>query len=301
MGILREMWTGRIQRFLTNADKNNFLIGLQDYSPLVKDVGNEAQAIHLLDIGVLPEVLINNTTYPIDIVDQAASDIIIQLDKYQTKVTPITDDEAYASTYEKIQVTVNRHGLAIRIAKYKKAIHALAPSGNTVKMPVLVTTGPDDGTGRRELLWEDVSRFKTACDNLEIPEDGRRFVLCKDHENDLVKRDQKFKDQYYNRESGKVYNQLGFMFYDYSGNPYYNPTTKAKLSFGAVPSATDRKASVFFSESRAVMADGWTKMYFSPANMDPQNQRNLVNFRHNYIVMPTAEEARGAIISDNAQ
>jgi hypothetical protein len=50
---------------------------------------------------------------------------------------------------------------------------------------------------------------------------------------------------------------------------------------------------------RAAKAQGWTKMYYSEAAKDPAYQRNMMNFRHHFIVMPTREEARGAIVSDN--
>ena len=109
--------------------------------------------------------------------------------------------------------------------------------------------------------------------------------------------DSKFKDQYFNAQSGKPYSQLGFEFHSYLGNPYFTVSTRAKLAFGAVPAGTDRQATVFFSLARAAKATGWTKMYYSEAKNDPQHQRNLVNFRHHYIVMPTREEARGAIVS----
>ena len=198
-----------------------------------------------------------------------------------------------------MQNIVSLHGQAIVEAKYKKAVHALAPSGNTANMPVLVTTGADDGTGRKRAVWEDFLRLKAYCDLLEIPEIGRRLILCKEHENDLIAIDQVFQNQYYNRLSGKPYSQLGFDFYSYVANPYFNPTTKVKIAFGATPAATDQRATVLFHTARAVKAEGWTKMYFSEAKNDPANQQSIVNFRNYYIVMPTREEARGAIVSAN--
>ena len=38
-------------------------------------------------------------------------------------------------------------------------------------------------------------------------------------------------------------------------------------------------------------ATGSTKMYYSEAQSDPLNQRNLVNFRHYFIAMPKKEDA----------
>ena len=297
--VYRDVWTGEVVKAFTALLKATFLDGIKDYSRYVSSVGDEAQAIHLVYMGVEPDVLINNTTYPIPEQELGEEDIVITLDKFQTKQTPVTDDELYALSYDKIATVKDSHGSAIAKTKIRKAIHSLAPSGNTAAMPVLVTTGADDGTGRRRLIYDDLIRLKAELDNLEVSEEGRRLVLCTDHENDLLAVDQKFKDQYYNAASGKPYSALGFDFYSYSGNPWYNPTTKVKLSFGAVPAATDRRATVFFSMERAAKANGWTKMYYSEAKSDPAMQRNMMNFRHNFIVMPTREEARGAIVSAN--
>lgn len=299
-GVYREVWTKALKEELSASENASFLEGIEDYSQHVKDVGDESQVIHLTYMGVEPDVLINNTTYPIPEQALGEEDIPVSLDKYQTKVTPITDDELYALSYDKIGTVKRKHGKAITKNKYKKAIHSIAPSnGTNTKMPVLVTTGVDDGTGRKRLQLKDLVALKTKLDDLEVPEEGRRLVLCTDHINDLLLLDQSFKQQYYNYTTGKLANMYGFEVYSYVAMPYYNPTTKVKLSFGAVPSATDRKASVFFSMERVVKASGWVKMYYSESKTDPATQTNRVNFRNHYIVMPTREEARGAIISAN--
>ncbi len=140
-GVLREAWSGRVLDYLTTADDDSFLQGVDDVSQYVANVGDEAQVIHLVNMGVLPAVLINNTTYPIPVTAQTESDVPVTLDKYQTEVTPITDDELYALSYNKMDKVRSRHGLAIQIKKTQKAIHALAPASNTTAMPVLLTTG----------------------------------------------------------------------------------------------------------------------------------------------------------------
>lgn len=298
--VYREIWTGKVKEEMSALEKSTWLDGIEDFSQYVSNVGDEMQVIHAVYMGVLPDVLINNTTYPIAIQELGQEDMPITLDKYQTKSTPITDDELYALSYDKIATVKGKHSKAISRNKFKKAIHALAPGSNTAAMPVLLTTGADDGTGRKKLVVADLITLKNAIDALEIPEEGRRLVLCTDHHNDLLASDQSYRDYIFNTKSGKVTDLLyGFEIYSYVGNPYYTPSTKVKLAFGAVPADTDRKASVFFSLERAAKASGWVKMYFSEAKSDTLYQRNLMNFRHNYIVMPTREEARGAIISAN--
>jgi hypothetical protein len=294
-GILKEMFTGEVIKYITTAMKATFLDGIEDFSKYVAKVDDEMQVINLAAMNVLPDVLINNTTYPIGYQELGVTPVAITLDKFQTKATPITRDEMYASSVKKIELVKDRHGKALLIKQIRKAIHAFAPGSNTTAMPVLITTGPDDGTGRKRMLWEDVLALKTQADELEL--ENRRLVLCNEHVNDLILLDKDFKALFYNRKDGKIFSQLDFDIFDYVGNPYYNPATKTKLSFGAVPAATDRKASVFFSTDRTAKAIGWTEMYEDKP--DTQMQRYAVNFRQNAIYLPTAEEARGAIVSGN--
>lgn len=297
VGVYRDAWAKETIKFVTTAMKSTFIEGIADYSKYVATVDQETQVINIASMNVLPEVLINNPTYPIGIADLAMGNTIVQVDKYQTVATPITDDEKFAMTADKMGLTKDRHAKAILIKMLKKSIFNLAPSGNTAKMPVLITSGADDGTGRKRLTMSDVLLFKGQCDNLEIDEENRRLVLCTDHVNDLIAEDKDFKALFYNRTTGRLVNMLSFQIDSYVANPYYNPTTKAKLAFGAIPSATDRKASVFFSLDRAAKAMGWTKAYIDEP--DTQNQRTLYNVRQYGIVLPTAEELRGAIVSGN--
>ncbi len=299
MAVYREIWTKQVKGEIKKNDDGDFLGGLEDYSMHVKNVGNESQVIHVTYLGVKPEVLINNTTYPILDQDLNAEDLLVVLAKFQSRPTPITDDELYAISYDKIGSTKKSHGQAIADEKKQKAIHSLAPGGNTVKMPVIVTTGEDDGTGRKRLQLKDIVVLKQKLDDLGISEQGRRLVLCSDHVNDLLLLDQAFKQQYYSYESGKIANMYGFNVYGYIAMPYYNPATKEKLSYKAVPASTDRKASVFFSVDYAIKADGWTKMYYEEAKTNPSMQMSRIAFRHNAIVMPLVEAKRGAIVSGN--
>lgn len=292
-GVYTEVWTGDLVKKLRTGDSASFLDGIPDYSQYA-----ENDVIHLVNVGADPDVLINNTTYPIPLQDLSDTDIPIGLDKYQTKVTPITDDELYALSYDKKASVVERHGSAILEAKYAKAIHALAPQSHTAKTPVLKTTGAAaDATGRKRLTLADVVALKKSFDLMQVPTEGRRLVLCADHINDLLLEDQKFAGQYYNYTSGKVSNLYGFEVYEYIANPYFK-ADGTKVAYGKAPAEGEFQVSVAFYTKRAFKAMGSTKMYYSEAATDPVNQRSLVNFRHYYIVLPKKQEAMAAIMSD---
>lgn len=289
-GVYTEVWTGELVKQLRGGMTASFLDGVSDYSAAVNN-----EVVHLVDVGGDPDVLINNTTYPIAAQELEDGDIALGLDKFQTKKTPVSDDQLFAISYDKMGSVIERHGDAITIAKFKKAAHALAPNSNTAKTPVVPTSGEDDN-GRKKCTRKDIIALKRKLDALQVPTAGRRLVLCSDHVNDLLEDDQKFRDQYYNYTTGKIANMYGFEVYEFENCPYFTKEG-TKVPFKNSPSGTDHQASFCFYTKRVFRAQGSTKMYYRDAQTNPDYQQNEVNFRHYYIVLPKKMEAIGAIYS----
>ena len=289
-GVYTEVWTGELVKQLRGGMTASFLDGVSDYSDAVNN-----EVVHLVDVGGDPDVLINNTTYPIATQELEDGDIALGLDKFQTKKTAVSDDQLFAISYDKMGSVIERHGDAITIAKFKKAAHALAPNSNTAKTPVVPTSGEDDN-GRKKCTRKDIIALKRKLDDLQIPAAGRRLVLCSDHVNDLLEDDQKFRDQYYNYTTGKIANMYGFEVYESENCPYFTKEG-TKVPFKNSPSGTDHQASFCFYTKRVFRAQGSTKMYYRDAQTNPDYQQNEVNFRHYYIVLPKKMEAIGAIYS----
>lgn len=289
-GVYTEVWTGELVKQLRGGMTASWLDGVSDYSAAVNN-----EVVHLVDVGGDPDVLINNTTYPIAAQELEDGDIALGLDKFQTKKTAVSDDQLFAISYDKMGSVIERHGDAITIAKFKKAAHALAPNSNTAKTPVVPTSGEDDN-GRKKCTRKDIIALKRKLDALQIPTAGRRLVLCSDHVNDLLEDDQKFRDQYYNYTTGKIANMYGFEVYEFENCPYFTKEG-TKVPFKNSPSGTDHQASFCFYTKRVFRAQGSTKMYYRDAQTNPDYQQNEVNFRHYYMVLPKKMEAIGAIYS----
>lgn len=289
-GVYTEVWTGELVKQLRGGMTASWLDGVSDYSAAVNN-----EVVHLVDVGGDPDVLINNTTYPIAAQELEDGDIALGLDKFQTKKTAVSDDQLFAISYDKMGSVIERHGDAITIAKFKKAAHALAPNSNTAKTPVVPTSGEDDN-GRKKCTRKDIIALKRKLDALQVPTAGRRLVLCSDHVNDLLEDDQKFRDQYYNYTTGKIANMYGFEVYEFENCPYFTKEG-TKVPFKNSPSGTDHQASFCFYLKRVFRAQGSTKMYYRDAQTNPDYQQNEVNFRHYYIVLPKKMEAIGAIYS----
>lgn len=292
-GVLTEIWTGELVKSLRSGLEGTWLDGVPDQSSVVNN-----DVIHLVDVGVDPDVLVNNTTYPIPLQELPDGDIAISLDKFQTKVTPITDDELYALSYDKMARVKESHSNALNDSKFTKAAHALCAKENTKTTPVLKTTGErDEDTGRLRLTPNDLVAMKRAMDKLKVPSDNRRLVLCPDHVNDLLLVSQNFREQYnIDRNTGKVGTLYGFTIYEYANTPVYTAAGKKK-DVGATAADGEFQCSFAFYTPRVFKATGSTKMYYSEASTDPQNQRSLINFRHYFLCMPKKEDAGVVMMS----
>lgn len=292
-GVLTEIWTGELIKSLRGFLDGSWLRGVPDESSVVKN-----DVIHLVDVGGDPQVLVNNKTYPIEVQELEDGDKSFSLDKFQTKVVPVTDDELYACSYDKVARVKESCANSLNDAKYAKAAHALCANENTATTPVLKTSGAvDAATKRVKLCMDDIVSLKRALDSLGVPPTQRRLVLCTDHVNDLLESDQSFKEQYnLNRTDGTVGRLYGFDIFEYGACPTYSTAGK-KNRLGAAPKAGEFQCSFAFYVPRVFKATGSTKMYYSAAETDPQQQRNLISYRHYFICLPKKEDAGGVIYS----
>ncbi|KMQ70235.1 phage major capsid protein [Chryseobacterium koreense] len=297
-----EVWSSRVIQLLTTQNVAPWLDGIPELDTEVIEVGSgatsETNLIHLPVETFQPEVLLNNTTYPIAVQEFTDTEVIIKLDKYQTKATSLSDDQVIGASYQRIDSATRGHVVQINSMKYRKAIHAQAPAGDTVKTPVITVDYTDANTGsaKAEKLFEAIVALKDKFDQNEVPEEGRRLVLATAHQNILLLDRNRFGDLVSNLNTGKVAPMLaGFEIYSYVANPKYT-AAGAKLAFGAIPGETDKVASVAFHKDNVAKKTGMTKQYFQRADTDPKNQTNLINYRHYFIAMPAKNEMIGAII-----
>lgn len=292
-GVYVEVWTRQVIEHYTHAMEGTFLDGVPDFSQYA-----ENDVIHLSDVSGDPSVLVDNTTYPLDIEELADGDVSIKLSKFETKPTQVTDDELHALAYDKMALVKTRHGNKLSEGMLDKAIHAFAPTEHTAETPVLLTTGEPDEDGRRKLTRVDVIALRRKLDKMKVPKKDRRLVLCSDHISDLLECDQKFQGQYHDYSTGVIAKMYGFEIYEAVNCPLFDYTTKKRKSFGSIATGNDFEASVFFYVPRMFKCKGSNKMYYSKSENDPVNKRNLMSFTARFVALPQKKEkAVGAIVS----
>lgn len=294
-GVYKEIWTGEmVKRFGTGVA--TFLKGIKSYNHLV-----ENDVIHLIDIGSLPDVLVNNTSFPLTPQNLSEADIPIPLDKLETVPTAISAAELHGISYDKINVAHDLHREALEIKAGIRAAHAIAPDSHTANSPIVKTTGSNNGANFKQCRVEDIIALKKLFDKLDMPKVGRVLVLSTDHVNDLLLTSQTFKDQYYNISNGATLTQLfGFEIHEFNATPVYN-TGFTKIELGTTPAATDRSASVAYYNPYIWQARGSIQPYISLAKNDVLNKRNLCSFDLYYKCRPKVlNYGVGAIVSDTA-
>jgi len=287
-----EVWKKVVKNLLSTSHKADFLDGIEELDVVVMvDPLTDHNSIHVPLEMFTPEVLLNNSTYPIEIQEFEDGTKVINLDKYQTKATRISEDAALGAAYDKIQSATQGHIKAINRTKYRKAIHALAPAANTASTPVI--TIPADATA--EQVFNAIVALKGKFDYLEVPEEGRRLVLSPDHSNTLLTSEKYSAALYADKNSGKISGMLaGFKTYGYVSTPYFT-AEGTKLGFGAVPGPTDKRASVAFYEDNVGKKTGILKQYYDKPTTT--GQAHLLNYRSYFIVLPIRLEAIGAIVT----
>lgn len=302
-----EIWLDRVIQNLDNSDQAPWLDGVSeldaDVSQMGENTATESNVIHIATTDFDVDVLINNNTYPIPAQEYADGSISLSLDKYQTKVVSVSDDQIMGASYDKIDVVTKKSTKKILSEKYGKAIHSIAPQSHTAKTPVLEASGKNgndavltDETGRKRLTYDDLVRLKKACDNAGFPEENRRLVLCNDHWNDLLLDRKNFGNQLVDYAKGKPAPVIaGFELFQYIKMPRYTAAL-AKKAYNAIPEGTDRVASVVFYKEGIAKKTGLTKQYFTKAETNPSGQTNDLAYRHYFLATPFRAEFIAAIL-----
>jgi len=290
-----EMWDSRERKLLSTSHVAPFLDGIPELDvEVMVDPITDNNTIHVPLETFTPQVLLNNTTYPLTIEEHADGSKTINLDKLQTLPTRISEDAALGASYNKIDSASAGHIKQMNRTKYKKAIHAIAPASNTTKTPVIILPAdytPDD-------VYKAIVALKSAFDKMEVPEDGRRLVLASDMYNKLLEDRERFGNLLVDHQTGKVNRTIaGFDVYTYVSNPYYSEAG-VKAAWGATPGATDHQATVAFFVDNIGKKTGILKRYYDEPNTT--TQAHLLNYRHYYIALPLRNEAIGAIVQGAA-
>jgi hypothetical protein len=251
--------------------------------------------------GAAPNVLINNTVYPIVSNNRVDDFITLALNKYDTENTDVTDDELYSLPYEKVSDVQMQHREELEDKTASHALHSLSISAASANTPVLESTGPDDGTGRLRLITADLIRLWKQLADLGVPLQGRVIVLSTEHAADLMIEDSNRQKTWGSEwSSGNVpVTHAGFRLWVVVYSPRYLKvsTVWTKQAFEAI---TGRQASIVFYKKNACKATGSVKRYARMSDQDPENRKSTIGFRLWFIAVGVKDQGFAALVSADA-
>ena len=283
----KEVWVRQIMEGF--YPDTSFLKYARDFSGLV-----EYNKINLADAGVDPEVLINNTTYPIKVSQRVDKPLEVELDLFETENTLIRYPEAIEYSYNQLESVVRGHRNVLRAKTGAKAASAYAPQKDTTDTPVISTSGATF-KGRKRMTVDDILYLKERFDDMNIPVEGRYLVLNPKHLSDLILFDVNAFKNICDIRDGKPQKFAGFNMLQSSLSAVYNSTTMEKVAFGTAAADTDTFCSFAFNEDEVMKADGDVKMY--ARYDDPEERGTIVGFDKRFIAVPIRDKGIGAIVS----
>ncbi|MCT4644367.1 MAG: hypothetical protein N4A74_05210 [Carboxylicivirga sp.] len=261
--------------------------------------------------GIRFNKLINNVGFHVDNTSKfvakkmAGKKTFVEWEKYDTEPTEVDDAEIRYLNYDKRSAVRVKHTEAFKMGIRDHIMWKLAPSDNTSEdMPVMRTTGANDGTGRKRMTFADLVKYLEKIKNLNLPNMNELYmVLCPEHETDLIlDRDSAalFADRkiFFDDVTGKVKSVMGFKFFSNNAVLAYD-NSGHKLAKGAVLTSTDRRASLFFYAPNTVKHIEKVKILYKPETQDTESADPKSTFRtQTYGMIDRIEDyAVGAIVS----
>ena len=281
-GIAKEIWTDVLMEGF--YPKDDFLAWSRDMSELV-----EYNTLNLAEAGADPNLLIDNTVYPIAATTRSDVPKTIVLRTLDTESTIIRNLEKKESSYDKMESVVRGHRNTLRKGAVQLAAHFWSPNSDGLYTPVLLASG-DLVNGRRKLLFEDIIALQAKFDVMDIDVMSLALMLNPLHKSDLMAQDMKlYKDIL---ASGNIF---GLKYFTNSQTPRWNATTGAKVAFQAVAAETDTVASIIWSKDEVMRADGTVEV-FAKYN-DPDQKGDVINFQKRFVALPFRAKALGAVYS----
>ncbi|MCZ2223000.1 MAG: hypothetical protein LC122_05155 [Chitinophagales bacterium] len=279
-GLAPEVWIPLVKEDFYPS--NSFLNAATDMSSLVNN-----DKINFAEVGAEPDVLKNNTNYPVAAAVAQDVPLSIELDYYDTTSTIIRNAIAAELIYDQRLLYANRHKKVLFRKIGIDAAYAYAPvEKDAAKFNEVISLGSNDS------VIDAIIDLQKHYNNCDEDGSGRNLVLCASHMAMIAKED-KVLYKSIMAESGAMY--YGFRIWNYTRNPIYITATGTKAAQGAAFDAGTHKHSSFsFLTSEVMKAQGTVEMF---SNLkDPDIKGDKFNFQMRALVGSLRGKYAGAIL-----
>lgn len=236
-----------------------------------------------------------NKATPFTPVTVPAKKSLVEWDKLDTDLTIVTDKEMRALAFNKESELRRLHNEAYRRGVRDYSMHKIAPIANTSKTPILRTTGADDGTGRRKLLYTDLVKWYMLLEGLNIPDWAKAYsILNPEHRQDLIddrSNTNNYRDIEIDRVTGEIKRFFKLKFFENNTNVKFK-ANDTPVADGAVANPTDRNGSLFYYGPNIVHHLEAVSIQYKPMKTDTRNPDPQAELRlHCYGLTDKKQEA----------
>lgn len=227
---------------------------------------------------------------------------LVEWDKLDTDLTEVTDAEMRALAFDKESEMMRLHQESFRIGTRNYCMRKIAPLKDGTGTPVLRTTGADDGTGRKKLLYSDLLKFYIAITGLNLINEAAGYmILTPEHQQDLLEdraSTNNYRDIVINPATGNIERFFTLKFFQNNHTVKFNGSGEL-VTDGAVPEATDRNGSLFYYAPNIVYHIESVETLYKPLKIDTRNPDPTAEFRiHTYGLCDKKQEyGVGALVS----
>ncbi len=262
--------------------ENNFLSAVRDLSSLV-----ENNTINLAEAGADPDVLVNNTVYPVPITDVTDVPREVQLKTYDTTNSVVRNAIAIELAYDQRMLYIDKHQKALLKKFGKDAAWAYAPQVNdATKFNNVLSLGGNDSVID---AFIDQQAYFGSCN---APSEDWVSVLDFNHMAKIAKED-KVLYKAIMAKPGEIF--YGFKIYTYSQLPFYLQADNTKAALGvAYNPEIHKRSSIFFLGSEVIKAMG-TLEFFSRLK-DPEARGDIFGYQARFTASSFRNKYMGAIL-----
>lgn len=281
MAIAKQIWVDQILEGFYPSD--SFLVQSRDLSALV-----EYNKINLAEAGVTPNVLVDNTSYPVPTASRDDTPLELALKTLDTENTVVRNVEEMETAYNKMESVIYGHRMALRTKSAQLAAWNWAPASKDDFTPVLAAQSTESNAkGYKKLSFQDILNLEAEFDLLEIPLEGRILLLHPIHKSDLMGEDLKLYKQIL--ADKKVFN---FNLFVSTLTPLYT-AAGAKQDFGSAKTSTSAISTIAWHKDEVMRADGTTEPFVK--YKDPEQRGDVIGFQKRFVALPFRSKALGAI------
>lgn len=242
----------------------------------------EYNKINLAEAGVAPDVLIDNTEFPVPTASRTDVALELPLHTFDTKNTVVRNVEEMETAYAKMESVVRQHRNTLQAKTAAYAANNWAPEEAKELTPVKTTTGSG------KISFEDILKMDAWFRSQDIDPATLVAVLNPYHLADLQLEDMKLYKAML--ESNKLF---GFSLYTFCQLPYYNQETGKKVAFGTAAAETDVQCSLFYSDQEVMRADGDIEVFAK--YKDPGERGDVIGFQKRFTALPIRNKYQAVI------